>query len=253
MGGAALSAKFTQQKIAPSYGGTVCYAKDAMTGLRLMNELMDPSTRARVLSEHAISGNGVKVATSVKFAEKPLVKLSPKVRTDMPIPAVGYLDRKVRLVPDLREVWSYVNPFMLYGRHMGYRGDFERNLAAREAKAVELFNEMEEVKNVAATFMKVRAVWQFFEAESAGESLHLFAPGADNPLHTWTFKRQKAGDQLCLSDYVLPANNGRRDHVALFVVSAGEGVRDRAERAKQEGFYYQSICLQALAIETAEG
>ena len=253
VGGAALSAKFTQQKIAPSYGGAVCYAKDAMTGLRLMNELMDPSTRARVLSEHAISGNGVKVATSVKFAEKPLVKRSPKVRTDLPIPAVGYLDRKVRLVPDLREVWSYVNPFMLYGRHMGYRGDFERNLAAREAKAVELFNEMEEVKNVAATFMKVRAVWQFFEAESAGESLHLFAPGADNPLHTWTFKRQKTGDQLCLGDYVLPANNGRRDHVALFVVSAGEGVRDRAERAKQEGYYLQSHGLQALAIETAEG
>jgi len=23
------------------------------------------------------------------------------------------LDRKVRLVPDLREVWGYVNPFML--------------------------------------------------------------------------------------------------------------------------------------------
>jgi 5-methyltetrahydrofolate--homocysteine methyltransferase len=253
VGGAALSAKFTQQKIAPSYGGAVCYAKDAMTGLRLMNELMDPSTRARVLSEHSISGNGVKVATSVKLAEKPQVKRSAKVRTDLPIPSVGYLDRKVRLVPDLREVWSYVNPFMLYGRHMGYRGDFEKNLAAREAKAVELFHEMEEVKNVAATFMKVRAVWQFFEAESAGESLHLFAPGADTPLHTWTFRRQKVGDQLCLSDYVLPANNGKRDHVALFVVTAGEGVRDRAERAKQEGYYFQSHGLQALAIETAEG
>src|SRR6202008_693885 len=48
VGGAALSAKFTQQKIAPSYGGPVCYAKDAMTGLRLMNELMDPATRQRV-------------------------------------------------------------------------------------------------------------------------------------------------------------------------------------------------------------
>ena len=101
--------------------------------------------------------------------------------------------------------------------------------------------------------MKVRAVWQFFEAESAGESLHLFAPGADTPLHTWTFRRQKVGDQLCLSDYVLPANNGKRDHVALFVVTAGEGVRDRAERAKQEGYYFQSHGLQALAIETAEG
>jgi len=253
VGGAALSAKFTQQKIAPSYGGAVCYAKDAMTGLRLMNELMDPTTRERVLSEHAIAGNGVSLKLKVRMAEKPAVCRSPKVRTDVPIPPVGYLDRKVRLVPDLREVWSYVNPFMLFGRHMGYRGDFEKNLAARETKAVELFNEMEEVKNEAATFMKIRAVWQFFEAQAEGDALLLYAPGEGTPLHSWTFKRQKVGDQLCLSDYVLSPRNGKRDHVALFVVTAGEGVRDRAEKAKQEGYYFKSHGLQALAIETAEG
>jgi len=252
VGGAALSAKFTQQKIAPSYDGAVCYAKDAMTGLRLMNELMDPATRAKVLSEHAISGNGASVTTTLKLVEKPVVSRSPKVRTDLPIPPVGYLDRKVRLVPDLRDLWSYINPFMLYGRHLGYRGDFEKHLAARETKAVELFNEMEEVKNEAAHFMRVRVVWQFFEAEARGEALHLFAPGAKEPLQTWQFKRQKVGDQLCLSDYVLPAASGQRDHVAVFVVTAGEGVRERAEKAKHDGYYFKSHGLQALAIETAE-
>jgi 5-methyltetrahydrofolate--homocysteine methyltransferase len=252
VGGAALSAKFTQQKIAPSYDGAVCYAKDAMTGLRLMNELMDPAARERVLAEHVSSGNGVSVTTTVKLAEKPAVARSPKVRTDLPIPSVASLDRKVRLVPDLRELWSYINPFMLYGRHMGYRGDFEKHLAEREAKAVELSNEMEEVKNEAATFMKVRAVWQFLEAEAEGEALHLFAPGEKQPLHTWRFKRQKAGDQLCLSDYVLAPKDGQRDHIAVFVVSAGEGIRARAEKAKQEGYYFKSHGLQALAIETSE-
>ncbi len=253
VGGAALSAKFTQSKIAPNYGGAVCYAKDAMTGLRLMNELMDPATRERVISEQRVSNDGLTVQTTVKILEKPKVDRSPKVRTDLPIPGVGYLDRKVRLVPDLREVWSYINPFMLYGRHMGYRGDFEKRLADREAKAVELFNEMEEVKNEAATFMKVRAVWQFFEAESEGEFLHLFAPGGTEPINTWHFKRQAGGDQLCLSDYVLPPKDGRRDHVGVFVVTAGEGVRERAEKAKHDGFYFKSHGLQALAIETAEG
>src|SRR5215475_13448106 len=154
VGGAALSAKFTEQKIAPSYSGAVCYAKDAMTGLRLMNEIMDPETRARVLSAHVASGNGVSVTTSVKLEAKPKVSRSPKVRADLPIPEVGYLDRKLRMVPDLREVWSYINPFMLYGRHMGYRGNFEQQLAARETKAVELFNEMENVKSEAEKFMK---------------------------------------------------------------------------------------------------
>jgi len=252
VGGAALSAKFTQQKIAPSYDGAVCYAKDAMTGLRLMNELMDPAQKARVLSEHTISGNGSGVTTTVKLVEKPAVKRSPKVRADLPIPPVASLERKVRLVPNLRDLWTYINPFMLYGRHMGYRGDFEKHLAAREEKAVELFNEMEEVKNEAAIFMKVRAVWQFFEAEAEGEALHLFAPGEKEPLLTWTFKRQKSGDQLCLSDYVLPPQVGKRDHVAVFVVTAGEGIRERAEKAKHDGYYFKSHGLQALAIESAE-
>src|SRR6516225_259339 len=65
VGGAALSGKFTQQKIAPSYGNAVCYAKDAMTGLRLMNELMDPATRVALLEEHtAVAGDGAGQTTA---------------------------------------------------------------------------------------------------------------------------------------------------------------------------------------------
>jgi len=253
VGGAALSGKFTQTKIAPSYGNAVCYAKDAMTGLRLMNELMDPATRATVLQEHkAAAGDGVSVTTTVTVKDLTPVPRSSKVRTDLPIEPVGYLDRRVRLVPDLREVWSYINPFMLFGRHLGYKGDFEKQLAAREPKAVELFQAMEEVREEAAKFMKVRAVWQFFEAESDGERLKVFQPGEPEPAHTWNFKRQATGERLCLSDYILPARDGRRDHLAVFVVTAGEGVRERAEAAKNAGYYFRSHGLQALAIETAE-
>jgi 5-methyltetrahydrofolate--homocysteine methyltransferase len=252
VGGAALSARFTQTKIAPSYGKAVCYAKDAMTGLRLMNQLMDPATREHVLHEHSASGNGFAVATTVKVAEIPKVTRSTKVRTDVPIPKVAYLDKKVRLVPDLNEVWSYINPFMLYGRHMGFRGDFEKRFAEREPKAVELFESMEEVKREAAEFMKPRAVWQFFEAEADGDAMHLFAPGGKEPVHAFQFPRQRVGDFLCLSDYVLPAQDGKRDHVALFVVTAGEGVRERSEKAKNEGYYFKSHGMQALAIESAE-
>src|SRR5258705_12634187 len=146
-----------------------------MTGLRLMNELMDPATRARVISEHTSSGNGVSLATTVKIVEKPAVKRSPKVRRDLSIPEVETLERKVRLGPDLRELWGYIKPVMLYGRHMGYRGDFEKHLAGREAKAVKVYNEVEGVKNEAAGFMKGRAGWQFFEAGAEGATLPPFA------------------------------------------------------------------------------
>ena len=127
------------------------------------------------------------------------------MRIDLPIPAVAYLDRKVRDVPDLTEIWSYVNPYMLFGRHLGFRGNFEKALAERDPRALELFNDMEEVKREAAKFMKMCAVWQFFEAERQGNSIALFAPRRCSPLHTFHFQRQRIGDKLCLSDYILPA------------------------------------------------
>ncbi len=44
-GGAALTRKFTETRIAPAYDGIVLYAKDAMDGLALANRIVDPRER----------------------------------------------------------------------------------------------------------------------------------------------------------------------------------------------------------------
>lgn len=253
VGGAALSEKFTKTKIAPSYGAPTFYAKDAMTGLRLLNEIMDPATREQVLEEHVFSETFDTPEPVVATAAPHPQSRSPKVRADIAIPAAPYLDRKVREVPNLPEVWSYINPFMLYGRHLGFKGNFEKLLAERDGKALKLFHDVEEVKAEAAKFIKVKAVWQFLEAERDGNAIHLFSPGGAQPVHTFQFGRQAKSDGLCLSDYILDAEEGRRDHLALFVVTAGARVREEAEKAKQAGEFFKAHALQALAIETAEG
>jgi 5-methyltetrahydrofolate--homocysteine methyltransferase len=252
VGGAALSDKFTRLKIAPQYSRAVCYAKDAMTGLRLMNELSDPVRRDNVLQQHTHVGAAVLDEPAPVAQEPAGEERSPHIRIDLPIPPVAYVERKVRNVPDLSEVWGYINPFMLFGRHLGFRGNFEKALAEHDTRAIELHQNMEEVKQQAAEFMKISAVWQFFEAERRGNSIALFAPGESAPTHTFYFQRQRLGDKICLSDYVLPPANGARDHVALFVVTAGAGIRERSEAAKAAGSYLYSHGLQALAIETAE-
>ena len=174
------------------------------------------------------------------------------MRADLPIPPAPYLDRKVRALGHLAELWSYINPYMLYGRHLGYKGNFEKALAEREPKALELFHMMEELKREAAGFLRPRAVWQFFEAGRDGNSIQLFAPAGQAPIHTFRFGRQRRADGLCLSDYILGPEDGRRDHLALFVVTAGEGVRERSEAWKQAGEFVKAHAIQALAIETAE-
>ena len=66
-------------------------------------------------------------------------------------------------------------------------------------------------------------------------------------------------DGLALSDLVLPPERdaqGRavtRDRIGIFVTTAGEGIRERADRAKDAGEYLRSYALMALALETAEG
>ncbi len=253
VGGAALSDKFTRTKIAPAYGDAVCYAKDAMTGLNLMNRLMDPEEREGVLAGHRSQTAVAPEAPAVVAAEPLGTERSPKVRTDLPIPPAPYLERKVRDVPHLAEVWSYINPFMLYGRHLGYKGNFEKALADRDAKALELFHNVEGVKHEAVEFLKVKAVWQFFEAERDRNAIHLFQPGGASPLHTFRFGRQRRPGGLCLSDYILDANEGRRDHLAMFVVTAGACVREHSEEWKKAGEFFKAHAIQALAIETAEG
>src|SRR5579884_114614 len=252
VGGAALSEKFTITKIAPAYGAATFYGKDAMTGLRTMNEIMDPATRDHMLALHTHGAPEQAAAAESAPAAKQGTKRSPKVRTDIPIPPAPYLDRRVRAVPQLTELWSYINPYMLYGKNLGFKGNFEKLLHERDEKALELFHKVEDVKHWAAEFMRPKAVWQFFETERDGNSIHLFAPGAASPLHTFAFHRQAKDDGLCLSDYVLDAEEGRRDHIAIFVVTAGPGLRERAEEAKLSAEYFRSVALSALSTETAE-
>ncbi len=253
VGGAALSEKFTRNKIAPAYGEAVCYAKDAMTGLSLMNRIMDPAARTAVLEDHRFVEAPAAVEPVAEALGPVTTKRSGKVRTDIPIPAAPYLERKVRDVPHLAELWSYINSYMLYGRHLGYKGNFEKALVEHDEKALELFHNMEEVKQDAARFMKVKAVWQFFEAERDGNAIHLFAPAGVSPVHTFQFGRQRRENGLSLSDYILDAEEGRRDHLALFVVTAGACIRERSEEWKQAGEFFKAHAIQALAIETAEG
>jgi 5-methyltetrahydrofolate--homocysteine methyltransferase len=251
VGGAALSEKFATTRIGPAYGAPTFYAKDAMTGLGIMNQLMDPAQRDAALASHVFTAP-VAIAQESKPIAPAGVERSPKVRLDIPVPPVNYLDRRVREAPSLPVIWSYINPFMLYGRHLGFKNNFEKLLAERDQTALKLYNDMEQVKLEATEFMKVRAVWQFFEAERDGNSIQLFAPGAASPLHTFHFARQPIADRCCLSDYVLPPDPSGRDHIALFVVTAGVGIRERSEEAKAAGRFFFAHALQALALESAE-
>jgi 5-methyltetrahydrofolate--homocysteine methyltransferase len=278
VGGAALTRNFTNKRIAPAYQGLCAYAKDAMDGLDLANRLMSREGRAEL--ERALAEERQKLAEKepkaarVEAGEAPQ---GPAVRVLEHIPAAPDHERHVMKTLPIDEVWSYVNPKMLYGKHLGLKGNPVDLLAQGDSRAVELKELIDRLKAESraggkAPFtmgpqaapnpappssapMAARAVWQFFPASSAGDVLRLHAPrDFDRIVAEFALPRQDKGERLCLADYVRPADSllAGRDSVCLFVVTAGEGIRARYEALKAEGRYLESHAIQALAIETAE-
>ena len=251
VGGAALSARFTRTRIAPAYRAPTLYAKEAMDGLGILNRVRAEGAEAEAArQDEALAG---------KATAKPKKELAPEttersatVRLDVAMPVPPDLDRHEAQYDDLDTVWSYINPAMLFGRHLGYRGRFERGLREGDPKLLKLIEQVDAVKQECrGGLMKVRAVWQWFEVEPDGNEIVVFENG--EPRTRLRFPRQRRENGVCLSDYVLPPRDGRRDTMGLFVTTAGEGIMGAAAEAKDAGEYVRSHALQALALETAEG
>ena len=143
---------------------------------------------------------------------------------------------------------------MLYGKHLGLRGNLETLLTRGNEKAVELHQQVEAVIDevIAKKLLRAQAVYQFFPAQAESDSLRLYRANGKDIAATFLFPRQQHGEGLCLSDFAAPTSSGKQDYIALFAVTCGHGVRELAEQYRASGRYLQSHILQALAIEGAE-
>ncbi len=249
VGGAALSARFTANKIAPAYGGPVAYARDAMGGLAIMDRIVADveAFGAQVREEQAqlvVTGSGGELAPSVRT----IVPLTPA-----PARLVADTERHfVEARP--RDLFDWINPRMLYNKHMGLRGNVEALLAAGDEKATGLRSLWRDLLAEAdrGDLLTPRGVWRYLWADSEGDTLHVYASQhGGEPLESFHFQRQGATPGRCLSDFVPAAGSGR-DTIAAFCVTAGRGVREYAQRLKEAGEYVRSHGVQALALETAE-
>ncbi len=256
VGGAALSNRFTRLKIAPEYEGLVAYASDAMTGLDLANQLVDPERRATLRERLDTEGVALRLEAERKAAASlgvaPVAKAV--VRRDHPVPTPP--DLKLHVIDNhgLDAIFPYINPVMLYTRHLGFKGRFVDALAAGDARARELRDQVLAVEDVmlARPDITARAVYKFFRAGAEDETLHILSPDGAQVLESFHFGRQTVNDGLCLADYTLPRAGAAADYIALFATTVGPGVRALADEWKDRGDYLRSHILQILALEGAE-
>ncbi len=258
VGGAALTRKFTKNRIAPEYEGVVLYAKDAMEGLDLANKLSDPGHRARIIEEHKAAQ-----AKLAEEADKPAKELPEASRArrssisqDAPVFAPPDYDRHVLRDYPIPHVLPYVNMQMLLGHHLGLKGNVDELLAAGDERTVNLKATVDEIlrQSQAEGWLKPQAMYRFFPAQSDGNDILVYDPAdTSRVLQRFSFPRQQVEPFLCLADFLKSVDSGIMDNVGFLVVTAGQGAREQAEKWKESGDYLRSHALLASALEVAEG
>lgn len=258
VGGAALTEKFTHTRILPEYDGMVLYAKDAMQGLDLANKLSNPEQRNALIEEmRKIKASHVQ--ESVENSNQTEAATIPKrsnVSQDVPVFTPPDLKQHVLKNYPLSHVIPYINWQMLLGSHLGLRGRVNSLLEKKDPKALELKETVDYIFQLAKDegILRVHGMYQFFPAQSNGDQIIIYDPeDRSKVLKTFTFPRQQTEPYLCLSDFLRSVDSGEMDYVGFLVVTAGEGIREKAEAWKEQGEYLLSHALQAAALEAAEG
>jgi len=265
VGGAALSRNFVDRSIAPAYAGTVAYAQDAMSGLELAKQMVDPTALTRLREDLQLRREKLASETAARPAPipAPAATRSREVRVLESVPEPPDWERHVLSTTPLEQIWRFVNPVMLYGRHFGVKGSAARALDTPAEsklsetedgrKALALKATLDALKAELKGTLEARAVFRFFRAGSDGNRLRLFEGSTGKEITSFELPRQARPGGLCLADFVRPLEGGLpTDNVCLFVVTAGKGVRALADGFKSSGDFVKMHGVQALALETAE-
>ncbi|MBI1784655.1 methionine synthase, partial [Candidatus Sumerlaeota bacterium] len=261
VGGAALSEQFTYGRIAPKYDGVVAYASDAMTGLALANRVVDRAQAEdfhRFIEQKKTSARIAEERKAQKRAESAEREPRLALVIDHSSPAPAPPDTSLHVLDDvhIEEIWRFINPVMLYNRHLGLKGKFEELLDRGDPKAVELRTIIKHLEDeiLLKNLLRCRSVYRFYRAASVGETLRIQDEQGDEVLR-FEFPRQPGGDRRCISDLVAAKESGRCDYIGALVTTCqgrNTSVRRLAEQWKNDGNYLKSHAIQALAIETAE-
>jgi len=169
------------------------------------------------------------------------------------LPKAPDFERHVIRDVALDDVWRFLNPAMLYGKHLGLKGNIKNLICRGDETALGLKRTVEELQDFCRDGkMHARAVWRFFPAAAEGNRVFLYSPEREEIIAEFGFPRQSQENGRCLADYLREPACRPRDSMALFAVTAGEGIRKLAKELKEQGEYLKSHAIQALALETAE-
>jgi 5-methyltetrahydrofolate--homocysteine methyltransferase len=267
IGGATTSRIHTAVKINPNYKrGQTLYVTDASRAVGVASALMNRDSRKKYVDD--ARAEYLRIATTHARAQDDKKRLSLKDARGNALkldwgnyapPAPSFLGSRVIDDISIAELIDYIDwsPFFstweLAGKFPAILDDKIVGEAARGlyADAQKMLKEI-----VDNGWFKARACVGFWPANSTGDDIAVFGDASRGQsietLHTirQQLARREGRFNTALADFVAPA--GHADHIGAFVVTAGIGEDEVADRFKNANDDYSSILVKALADRLAE-
>ncbi len=267
IGGATTSRVHTAVKINPNYKrGQTVYVTDASRAVGVAQALMGRDSRKKYVDD--TRAEYARIATTHARAQEDKKRLSLKdargnaLKLDWTshVPtAPTFLGSRIIDDISIAELIEYIDwtPFFttweLAGQFPAILDDKIVGAAARPLyeDAQKMLKEI-----VDKGWFKARACVGFWPANSSGDDIQVFGDASRGKsiatLHTLRqqLTRREGRANVALADFVAP--KGSADHIGAFVVTAGIGEDEVADRFKNANDDYSSIMVKALADRLAE-
>src|SRR3954468_3507327 len=226
IGGAAINRKFGLRANYPKgpdsdevYEPGVFYCKDAFAGLGVMDQLVEPDKRTKLVDKFRDEAR--------KLREKgPEPEPGPTddesvrsaARTDAPVPTPPFWG--VQEIPvDLDEVFPHLDTHVLFKLHWGGRG--KKGEEWRQLVDEEFQPRLERMWRE-QDYLRPRALLGYFPCYSEGNEIVVLDPeDREIVLERLYTPRQPKGDRIALADFFRAKDSGELDVIALQVVTAG--------------------------------
>ena len=265
IGGATTSRAHTALKIDPQYDAPVCWVKDASRSVDVVRKLASKVNRDDYAKKIADDYEDYRERAANKKKRKPLISIDKarekafefdwsKYRPEKPLkPGINVIEDWP--LEDLVEVIDWT-PFFQTWELAGRYPDILEDEVVGEA-ATNLFHDAREMleKIVEEKWLQPRAVCALVPANRDGDDILLYTDESrDEVLERMVCLRQQADKpsaNMCLADFVAPADSGVEDWAGIFAVTTGHGI-EAAKKKLPENDDYSGIMLQALADRLAE-
>ncbi len=266
VGGATTSKLHTALKINNKYSGGVVHIKDASQASEVAVKLLSPKHKADFLKK--ISNNYNQAIAKHTAKSTTLISLANARNNSLEYDGNQYQPKKPKFLGvqtfssySLNELREYIDwTFFFYSWEI--KGKYPQILtdAVKGTEATKLYNDANALldKIIEQNLLKANGVIAIVPAASQGDDILIYEDESrkkvQHILPQLRNQEPKADGEpnLCLADYLAPANSGIPDWVGFFAVSAGFGANELANGYAAQGDDYNALMVKILADRLAE-